>query len=305
MVADAVAEQTPRLLERLRIVRAACALPARSSASIRRHRRRLAHVVGARLERETPEREARPVQALAEVALDLARTGVRFWAAVDLVDRLQHARRRRRVASAMRDQRLDVLRKAGAAVPDAGEEEGGADAPVEADAAAHVLDVAADRLAQVGDLVHQRDARRQHGVGGVLGHLGALRAHHQDRVAGAHERLVELRHDGQGVLAVAADDDAVGLLEVLDRGAFLEELRVGDDVERMWRAGANDLPDARGGADRHGALVDDDPVAIHRVADLSATFSTAPRSASPFAPSGVPTAMKQSSDRRTASVRSV
>ena len=38
---------------------------------------------------------------------------------------------------------------------------------------------------------------------------------------------------------------------------------------------------------------------------LSATFSTAPRSASPLAPSGVPTAMKQSSDRRTASVRSV
>ena len=35
------------------------------------------------------------------------------------------------------------------------------------------------------------------------------------------------------------------------------------------------------------------------------TAMTADRSASPFAPSGVPTAMKQISDRRTASARSV
>ena len=103
-----------------------------------------------------------------------------------------------------RDQRLDVLRKARAAVADAGEQKRRADAAVEADAAAHVLDVAAERLAQVGELVDQRDARRQHGVGGVLGHLGALRAHEQDRVAGADEGLVELLHDGAGALAAVS-----------------------------------------------------------------------------------------------------
>ena len=99
---------------------------------------------------------------------------MRFCALVDLLDGAQHAEVEPVLVGAA-DHRLHVLREAGAAVADAGEEEVVADAAVEADAAAHVVDVGADALAEVGDLVHQRDARRQHGVGGVLGHLGALR----------------------------------------------------------------------------------------------------------------------------------
>ena len=38
----------------------------------------------------------------------------------------------------------------------------------EADGLAHLIDVGADRLAHVRDFVHERDARGEHGVRGVL-----------------------------------------------------------------------------------------------------------------------------------------
>jgi hypothetical protein len=61
---------------------------------------------------------------------------------------------------------------------------------------------------------------------------------------------------------VGADDDAVGAHEVLDRGAFLEKLRVADDGkvhadtpfrQHLLHRRAHPV----GGADRHRALVDD------------------------------------------------
>ena len=49
-----------------------------------------------------------------------------------------------------------------------------ADAAVEADAAGDVLDIGADRLAQIGDLVDEGDLGREKGVGGVFDQLGGL-----------------------------------------------------------------------------------------------------------------------------------
>ena len=71
---------------------------------------------------------------------------------------------------------------------------------------------------------------------------------------------------------VGADDDAVGLHEVLDRRAFLQELGVRDHVELDLGAALAErlldaLADLVGGADRHGGLVDDDPVLGHVPAD--------------------------------------
>src|SRR5690606_3216357 len=63
-------------------------------------------------------------------------------------------------------------------------------------------------------------------------------------------------------------DDAVGLEEVLDGRALLEELRIADDAEGMFRAGGNRLAHEFGRAGRHRALVDDDLVAVHGVGDL-------------------------------------
>ena len=160
--------------------------------------------------------------------------------------------------------RLDVLREAAAAVADAREQERRADARVGADGAADLVDVGADELAEVRDLVHERDARRQHRVGGVLGQLGAGAVHDHDRRAGARERRVELVHHLGAARVVGADDDAIGLHEVVDRRALLQELGIADDAERVRGLAADDLAHLLARADRHRALVDDDLVAVHR-----------------------------------------
>ena len=124
-------------------------------------------------------------------------------------------------------QRADVLGKQRPAVADAGAQEGGADALVEAHPAGDLGDVGADLLADVGDLVDEGDLGREEGVGGELDHLGAgdVGAHHL-----AAQRLVERRDGVAGLLVagIGADHDAVGVHEVLDRRALLEELGAGD-----------------------------------------------------------------------------
>ncbi len=156
-----------------------------------RNRRRLAHVVGARLERQPPHRD-RPARQIAEVLLDLVDQPL-LLQVVDVFDRAQNLEVVALVGGRLQ-QRLRVLGKAAAAVADAGKQERRADAPVGADRLAHVIDVGADQLADVGDLVHERDARRENRVRRVLAQLGARRAHHQDRRAGPRERTVELLH---------------------------------------------------------------------------------------------------------------
>ena len=142
---------------------------------------------------------------------------------VDLDHRVQQLEVVARVARELL-QRGDVLREAGAAEADPGLQELRADAVVQAHPARDLDDVGAGLLAHVGDLVDERDLRRQEGVGGELDHLGALDV-------GAHERRLERRVELDdrvaGPVALVADDDAVGLEEVLDRRALLEELGAG------------------------------------------------------------------------------
>ena len=103
-----------------------------------------------------------------------------------------------------------------------------ADAVVQADAARHLLHVGADLLAEVGDLVDEGDLHGQKGVGGVFDQFGGAPVGEQDRRLVEIERAVELGHHRPGALVVEADDHAVRPLEVLDRRAFAQELRVGD-----------------------------------------------------------------------------
>jgi hypothetical protein len=87
------------------------------------------------------------------------------------------------------------------------------------------------RSARPREFVHEADARRQHGVGRVLGEFGAARIHQLQLVAVARKRRVDRPHQQRRALVVGADDDPVGAHEVVDRGAFLEELRVADHGE--------------------------------------------------------------------------
>ena len=72
-------------------------------------------------------------------------------------------------------ERRDVLREAGAAVADARAQELRPDPLVEAHAARDLLDVGAQLLGHVRDLVDERDLRGEEGVRGELDHLGARR----------------------------------------------------------------------------------------------------------------------------------
>ena len=84
--------------------------------------------------------------------------------------------------------RLHVLGEATSAIAGAGKQELKADAGIVADAAANVVDVGPEPLAQVGHLVDEADLGRQHRVGDVLGHLRAFGRHDQERLLGPQER---------------------------------------------------------------------------------------------------------------------
>ncbi len=78
-----------------------------------------------------------------------------------------------------------------------------------------------------------------------------------------------------GGVVVAAEHDAVGPHEVLDRGAFLQEFGIGDhrELQVLEPARGELLADHRcdavAGTDRHGRLVDHDLEAGHMPADIA------------------------------------
>jgi hypothetical protein len=69
---------------------------------------------------------------------------------------------------------------------------------------------------------------------------------------------------------IAADHDAVGMLEILDGGAFAQEFQIGHHREfRLRLCFANDALDLIAGADRHGRLGDHHRGAAERGRDLA------------------------------------
>ena len=110
-----------------------------------------------------PRRRPRPLLQLADDAALLQ--------VIDLDDGVQELEVVAGVAGELLE-RLHVLGKAGAAVADAGLQEVRPDAVVEPHAVGHGAHVGAHVLADVGDLVDERDLGGQERVGGVLDHLG-------------------------------------------------------------------------------------------------------------------------------------
>src|SRR5207249_11397811 len=113
-----------------------------------------------------------------------------FLRRVHLVHRLED---REDAAGFLRraDQRFHVFRETGAAVTRAGVQEVKAYARVRSDASAHFLDIRAEALGEVGELVHERDARRKHRVRRVLGELSRTYIHQEKAVVVALERSVK------------------------------------------------------------------------------------------------------------------
>ena len=84
--------------------------------------------------------------------------------------------------------------------------------------------------------------------------FGRVDVGHENR---SHERLVDFLHHGDGALAVAADDDAVGLHQVWHGAAFTQELGIADDIKlrTAFVVAADRFGDLLAGFHRHGALI--------------------------------------------------
>ena len=148
------------------------------------------------------------------------------------------------------------------------------------------VDVRADLLADVRDLVDERDLGREECVRGMLDHLG--RGHVGDQL-GAAEAAVERSDAPADGGLLGADDDAVGALEVGDRAALAQELR----VRRVARRRAARARRASGAGARPcpAGTVDFITSTTSSVSGgmASITASTRLRSASPEALGGVST----------------
>ena len=107
-----------------------------------RERRRLAHVVGVGLEREAPDRDARPAELAAQRAFGSCRRRTRFCRSFADSTAVSTSRATPRSPRHLHE-RLHVLRKAGSAVAGSREQERRADARVAPDALPHEVDVGA------------------------------------------------------------------------------------------------------------------------------------------------------------------
>ncbi len=165
-----------------------------------RQRRGVADVIGLRLERKTPESHRPALKPVLEMACELPQDD-RFLALVDLIDSAEDPEAIATLLGCF-DERFDVLRQARAPIANAREQEELPDARIGSDPLPHQIDIRADGLAEVCQLVHERDLRREERVRGVLRHLRALFIHNQYRVARSDERLEELLENLDGLLAL-------------------------------------------------------------------------------------------------------
>ncbi len=142
--------------------------------------------------------------------------------------------------------------------PGPGVQEFAADAVVQPHAARHFVDVGADLLAQIGDLVDEGDLGGEEGVGGVFDKLGGAPVDIEDRRRVEIKRPIELRDHGARAHVVGADDDAVGMLEILDRGALAQEFRIRHHLDvGVGARVAQDALDLVAGSDGHRRFSDD------------------------------------------------
>jgi hypothetical protein len=123
-------------------------------------------------------------------------------------------------------QGLHILGETGATIAASCIQKMIANAGVGADALAHLFDVGAKFFRQHRQLVHERDARRQHGIGSILGELRRADIHDDQSLAIALERGIQCAQQLGGLFVVGAHNDPVGLHEIIHRRAFLEELGI-------------------------------------------------------------------------------
>ena len=138
-----------------------------------------------------------------------------------------------------------------------------ADAPVQPDAARHILHVTAQFLAQIGHLVDEGDLGGKKGVGRVFDQFRTFARGEDDRRLIQIKRAIDFAHHIARAFAVAAADHAIRPAEILDRRPLAQKFRVGGDIEiAVGRGFSNDLFHLAAGADRHGRFGDDHRITV-------------------------------------------
>ena len=225
-------------------------------------RRGLAGVIGVLLEGESKDADVLAVNGIEEVTDDAA-AEAGLLPVVDLDDALPvggHLGKTEVLAEVGEVE--NVLLEAGAAVADGCLEELGTDAGVLANGAGYLVDIGSGRLAECGDGVDGGDALGKEGIGHELGKLGGPEIGGEDLLTGDPAGV-----DGGDFLdgvqslggLLAADEDAVGILEILDGGTLGQELGIREDLEgAVLGVGSEDGKHGLRGLHGNGALLDDD-----------------------------------------------
>src|SRR5436190_22233329 len=116
-------------------------------------RRRVAYVVRPRLERQAPERKPLIAQTSFEVIADLLEETQR-QILIHVIDRFENLHLIL-VLPARLDKGPNIFWKAASTETDTREQEGGTDSRIGREALANHVDVRADLLAEVGELIHE------------------------------------------------------------------------------------------------------------------------------------------------------
>ncbi len=134
-----------------------------------------------------------------------------------------------------------------------------ADAIVETDAARYLMHIGADLFTQIGDLINEGDLGSKEGIGRVFNELGGAPADIDDRRRVEVEGPVDCGEDRPRLGVVAADHNAIGMLEILDRSAFTQEFRIRDDRDPgVGTLLAQNILNLVAGSHGDGRLGDDD-----------------------------------------------
>ncbi len=170
----------------------------------------------------------------------------------------------------------------------------------------HLLHVGAHLLAELGDLVHERDPGGQHGVGGVLGHLGRRDVHEENRIAGAHEGGEQLAHAPRATPSQSTPTTTrsgfmkSSIAAPSLRNSGLEQTETGTEVSAAMAARTRSAVPT-GTVDLVTTILG----AVRMLADGPRGIQDVLRSAEPSSSGGVPTAMKTTRAASTAAPTSV
>ena len=170
------------------------------------------------------------------------------------------------------DEGLHIFREARAAISASGIQELATNAGIATDALSNHIHVGSHQFAEVGNVVHERNARSQHRVGSIFRHLGTGNVHENNAEVIHHEWLVETRQQLLGTIALHTNHHTVGTHEVLDGIPLLQEFRIAGYIElyvgaTLVKFTLNGLAHLLRRTHRHRALGDHNHIFIKVLAD--------------------------------------